>query len=79
MNKKLMYGIGLIAVIGIAYYVYNKGKGTTTSESTKKSDEIQEPTPTIKPNIPKGVKSKIGARIKRLKESGKLTELQQQK
>jgi hypothetical protein len=35
MNKNLMIGLGVLAVAGIAYYMYKKPKATTTTTETK--------------------------------------------
>jgi hypothetical protein len=78
MNKKLMYGLGIIAVVGIAYYIYNKDKKTTTETTAGNGLQPQEPTISPRVNIQKGVVSKVRSRLKKLKDSGKLAELQQQ-
>ncbi len=44
MNKNLMIGLGVLAVAGIAYYMYNKPKSEEKSEARGGSfdpDEIQ--------------------------------------
>jgi DNA topoisomerase IB len=45
MNKNLMIGLGVLAVAGIAYYMYKKPKATTSSNATgfEESEEVSNP------------------------------------
>ena len=38
MNKNLMIGLGVLAVAGIAFYMYKKPKATTSGASDKTAD-----------------------------------------
>lgn len=39
MNKKVLIGLGVLAVAGVAFYMWKKKKGSESSESETKSEE----------------------------------------
>ena len=75
-KKKILIGVGLIALVGgISYYFYNKSKNTDTgdtsgdSESTKSTSASQESAPAIETATATATDSSTGTGIKGLKGS----------
>jgi hypothetical protein len=73
-KKKILIGVGLIALVGgISYYFYNKSKNTDTgdtsgdSESTKSTSASQESAPAIETATATATDSSTGTGIKGLK------------
>jgi len=52
MNKNLMIGLGVLAVAGIAYYMYKKPKATTETKSGATGGSLM----TSEGRVPKGMK-----------------------
>jgi hypothetical protein len=58
MNKNLMIGLGVLAVAGIAYYMYKKPKATTTTGEEPKAGATGKPKMgTVRNPIPSPVSS----------------------
>ena len=75
-KKKILIGVGLIALVGgISYYFYNKSKNTDTgdtsgdSESTKSTSASQESAPAIETATATATDSATSTGIKGLKGS----------
>ena len=60
MNKKLLIGIGVAAVAGIAYYMYSRGGSSSSSDISSPNDVMDK----SNTNAPSETKSDVDKKIK---------------